>query len=809
MFKNYFKIAIRNLWKSKGFTFINIAGLAIGLSCFILIALYVVDELSYDRFYPNAERIYRVDADIKFGGNQLNLCVSSDPMGPTLKKDYPQVEEYTRIYSSEGDKLVRKGNDYINEEKIVYADSTFFRIFPQTVLSGDAKTALFEPNTVVLSETAAKKYFSTTNASGQTIEIDKKPFKVTAVIKDMPHNSHFHFDFIMSMKNVEYGWNNYLSHNFQTYILLKPGTDYHAFEKNFQQVLDKYVLVQAKQYMPGLNSMAEFRKSGNYLDYFLMPLTKIHLYSNRFPEFEANGNIQYVYIFSAVALFILLIACINFMNLSTARSVNRAKEVGIRKVLGTGKKNLVAQFLSESTLMAIISLALAVAIAYFTLPLFNKVAAKSLNSKSIFSSNFFPFLVALPFVVGVLAGLYPAFFLSKFKPVVVLKGKINAGFKKNIFRSGLVVFQFFTSIVLIIATVVVFKQLQFIQTTNLGFNKSQVLMIQGAGALEKNDAVFKNAVLELPGVKSGTMSGYLPVTSSRSDNTYSKDAVMDPKNALSMQSWVVDYDYINTMDMQIVKGRNFSKNFGTDSTAVILNETAARVLGYEDPVGKKLYQDYQDQNGTRKIVLNVIGVVKDFHFESLRQNIFPLGLRLGHNNSIISFKISGTNVKPLISQIQNKWKALAPGMPFSYRFMDEAFTNMYRAEQRVEQVSITFAILAILIACLGLFGLVTYMAEQRTKEIGVRKVLGATVPNLVAMLSKDFLKLVGIASLIAFPVAWWAMHKWLQDFAYRINIEWWVFLLAAFIALFIALLTVSVQAIKAAIANPVKSLRTE
>ncbi|MBS1975361.1 MAG: FtsX-like permease family protein, partial [Bacteroidetes bacterium] len=276
-----------------------------------------------------------------------------------------------------------------------------------------------------------------------------------------------------------------------------------------------------------------------------------------------------------------------------------------------------------------------------------------------------------------------------------------------------------------------------------------------------------------------------------------------------MQSWVVDYDYINTMDMQIVKGRNFSKNFGTDSTAVILNETAARVLGYEDPVGKKLYQDYQDQNGTRKIVLNVIGVVKDFHFESLRQNIFPLGLRLGHNNSIISFKISGTNVKPLISQIQNKWKALAPGMPFSYRFMDEAFTNMYRAEQRVEQVSITFAILAILIACLGLFGLVTYMAEQRTKEIGVRKVLGATVPNLVAMLSKDFLKLVGIASLIAFPVAWWAMHKWLQDFAYRINIEWWVFLLAAFIALFIALLTVSVQAIKAAIANPVKSLRTE
>lgn len=809
MFKNYFKIAVRNLWKNKGFTFINIAGLAIGLGCFILIALYVVDELSYDRFYPNAERIYRVDADIKFGGNQLNLAVSSDPMGPTLKKDYPQVEEYTRIYNSEGDKLVRKGNDYINEDKIVYADSTFFRIFPQTVLSGDTKTALFEPNTVVLSETAAKKYFSTSDAAGKTIEIDKKPFKVTAVIKDMRHNSHFHFDFIMSMKNVDYGWNNFLSHNFQTYILLKPGADYHAFEKNFEQVLDKYVLPQAKQFMSGLTSMDDFRKSGNYLDYFLIPLTKIHLYSHRFPEFEANGNIQYVYIFSAVALFILLIACINFMNLSTARSVNRAKEVGIRKVLGTGRKNLIAQFLSESTLMAVISLVLAIVIAYFALPLFNTISAKSLSIDSIFKSGFLPFLVALPFIVGLLAGSYPAFFLSKFKPISVLKGKINAGFKKSFLRSGLVVFQFCTSIILIIGTVIVYKQLHFIQTTNLGFSKNQVLIINGAGALDKNDEAFKNAVLELPGVQFGSMSGYLPVSSSRNDNTYSRDAVMDPKNALSMQSWVVDYDYINTMGMQIIKGRNFSKDFGTDSTAVILNETAVKVLGYTDPIGKKIYQNYQDQNGTRPIVFTIVGIVKDFHFESLRQNIFPLGLKLGHSNSLMSFKINTSNIKLLIAQIQNKWKTLAPGMPFSYRFMDEAFNNMYRAEQRVEQVSITFSILAILIACLGLFGLVTYMAEQRTKEIGVRKVLGASVPNLVTMLSKDFLKLVAIASLIAFPVAWWAMHKWLQDFAYRINIDWWVFVLAAFIALLIALLTVSVQAIKAALANPVKSLRSE
>lgn len=809
MFKNYFKIAFRNLWKNKGFTFINIAGLAIGLSCFILIALYVTNELDYDRFYPNAERIYRVDADIKFGGNLLNLTVSSDPMGPTLKKDYPQVEDYTRIYASEGSKIVRKGNDYFNEEKIVYADSTFFNLFPQTVLSGETKTALFEPNTVVISETAAKKYFSTTNASGKTIEIDQKPFKVTAVIKDMPRNSHFHFDFIMSMKNVDYQWNSFLSHNFHTYILLRPGTDYHAFEKNFTQVLEQHVFPQASQLISGLTSMDEFRKAGNMLNYSLMPLTKIHLYSQRYPELEANGNIQYVYIFSAVALFILLIACINFMNLSTARSVSRAKEVGIRKVLGTRRKSLISQFLSESTLMAFISLILAIVITYFVLPGFNDIAAKSMSIRDIFNPTLLPFLIALPFIVGLLAGLYPAFFLSKFKPVSVLKGRTNAGFKKNILRSGLVVFQFFTSIVLIIGTIIIYKQLHFIQTTSLGFNKNQVLIVDGAWALNKNDEAFKNEVLKLPGVESATMSGYIPVNSSRSDNTYSRDATMNQKNALSMQTWKVDYDYIGTMGMQIIKGRNFSKDFGTDSSAVILNEAAVRVLGFDNPVGNKIYQNFPGGAGSVMKVYNIIGVVKDFHFESLRHNIYPLGLILEHNNTIMSFRINTADVKPLIAQIKNKWTALAPGMPFSYRFMDEAFNNIYRSEQQVGKISITFAILAIFIACLGLFGLVTYMAEQRTKEIGIRKVLGASVGQVTGMLSRDFLKLVLIASLIAFPVAWWVMHRWLQDFAYRIKIDWWVFLIAGLIALLIALATVSFQAIKAAMANPAKSLRTE
>jgi putative ABC transport system permease protein len=810
MVKNYFKIALRNLWKYKGFTAINIIGLATGLACFILIALYVTDELSYDKYNVRAGDIYRVDADVKFGGNELRLCVSSDPMGATLKKDYPQVEEYTRIYASEGSKLVKKGNEFINEDNIVYVDSTFFNVFTLPALSGDTKTALNEPNTVVITESTAKKYFAAPDAVDKTIEIEKKPFKIKAVIKDIPHNSHFHFDFLMSMKNVEYGFGNYLSMNFQTYILLKPGTDYHAFDRNFAQVVDKYVFPQAKQYM-NINSMDDFKRAGNRLNYFLMPLTDIHLKSNRFPELGTNGNIQYVYIFAAVAIFILLIACINFMNLSTARSANRAKEVGIRKVLGTERKSLISQFLTESTLMAIISLIIAVLIAYFTLPLFNNIAAKSLTISSIFSAQILPFLIALPFVVGIIAGSYPAFFLSNFKPITVLKGKTNTGFKKSYLRSGLVVFQFFTSIVLIIGTVVIYKQLNYIQTTNLGFNKDQVLIINGAGALGNNDEAFKNEVLNMPGVKSATISGFLPVSSSRSDNSYSKDAVMDSKNALSMQSWWVDYDYVNTLGMQIVKGRNFSKDFGSDSSAFIINEAAAKVLGYDDPVGKKIYTNFQNGPNDRPQLktYNIIGVVKDFHYESLRQNIFPLGLRLGHNNSLISFKIKTTDIKPLVGQVENKWKTMAAGMPFSYRFMDEAFDNMYREDQRVGKLSLTFSVLAILIACLGLFGLATYMAEQRTKEIGVRKVLGASISNMVAMLSKDFLKLVFISAVFAFPLAWWAMHKWLQDFAFRINIGWWIFIVAGVIASLIALFTVSFQAIKAAIANPVKSLRME
>lgn len=812
MLKNYFIIAWRNLQKNKIFSFINIAGLACGLACFILIALYVADELSYDRFYDNANRIYRIHTDIVFGGNKLHLAAASDPLGAALKKDYPQVEEYVRFFEPMGIKRIKKGNEYIRELKTVYADSTLFSVFSLPAVAGDTKTALNEPNTVVITETVAKKYFGTTDAIGKMIadgdEADDL-YKVTAVIKDIPHNSHFNFDFIFSMDNVNYQWGNYLSNNHQTYILLKPGTDYKAFEKNFATVIDKYILPQAKMFM-NINSMEDFKKSGNSLEMSLMPLTDIHLHSDRQAEMGVNGNIQYVYIFSVIALLVLVLACINFINLSTARSAGRAKEVGIRKVLGTEKKSLIQQFLAESTLTVFIATFIALVIVWLGISAFNSLSGKELSFAELFSFKYIFFLLSLPFVVGLVAGSYPAFFLSSFKPIAVLKGKVNAGFKRSYSRNILVTSQFFISIIIITGTIVVYKQLNYIQTKKLGFNREQVLIVRGTGALAGNKEAFKQEVEKVSGVNAATYAGFLPVANSaRNDNTYSTSPVMDANNGFNLQSWVADEQYIPFMGMEIIQGRNFSKDFLTDSNAVIINETAAQLMGYKNVVDKKLYTMYQDESGIRPVSFNVIGVVKNFHFESLRENVGPLMLRYGKADWAMAFKVNTGNLQNLLAAVEGKWKALAPGQPFVYAFMDEWFDDMYRVEQRTGKLGLVFAIIAIIIACLGLFGLAAYMAEQRIKEIGVRKVLGASITNISTMLSKEFVKLVVIASVFAIPLSWWAMNKWLQDFAYRINISWWVLAAAAFIALLIAVITVSSQAVKAALQNPVKSLRTE
>ena len=810
MLKNYLKIAWRNLLKNKGFTAINIIGLSLGIGCFIIIAMFVTDELSYDKFNEKADRIYRVHSDISFGGTDLNMAVSADPMGETLKKDYPEVESYARFYGSNGSKLIKKGGEYINETAVVHADSTLFEVFTLPVLYGNPKTALSRPNTVVLTKTAAERYFeSAEKALGESIETDDNTrtlYEITAVIEDVPKNSHFNFDFFFSMENISYTYGNWGSHNFHTYVVLREGTDYLAFNDNFRTVIKNYFLPQISQFVD-IESLEAFEQQGNRLKYTLFPLTDIHLKSDQGVQLGANGNIQYVYIFSAAALFILILACINFMNLTTARSSGRSREVGIRKVLGTNKASLIWQFLTESTLIAFLSLIIGLLFVKLTLGWFNDLSGKEMLIASLFSIKSIIFLLFLPLVIGLLAGLYPAFFMSAFKPITVLKGKLSTGHQKNFLRNFLVVFQFATSIVLIIGTVVIYKQLNHIQNSNLGFNKDQVLIVDNSGVPSDTRNSLKSEIEQLTEVKSASFGGFVPVSgSSRSDTTFSTETVMTISNGFNMQYWGVDYEYIDNMNMEIIEGRNFSRSFGTDSTALILNETAARLTGFENPVGKKLYTTDGDNNS---ITHTIIGIVKNFNYESLKSNVGALSFELRNNSWASAYRFNSADVTKLVDVIEEKYRSVAPGMPFEYSFLDESFDEMYRQEQRVGRVALTFAILAIIIACLGLLGLATYIAEQRTKEIGVRKVLGASVSNIVKMLSIDFIKLVLLAFIIAAPIAYLFMNKWLQDFAYKMELNLWIFVLTGIIALIIALFTLSFQAIRAAVSNPVKSLRTE
>jgi putative ABC transport system permease protein len=807
MFKNYLKIAIRNLWKNKGFSAINIFGLASGLAICLLIIFYVNNELGYDQYNTKADRIYRIDGDLRFGGNHFVMAQAPDPMGPTLKQDFPQVEQYVR-FRNHGGIMVKKGNENVEEDKVVYTDSTLFSVFTLPMIQGDPSTALTEPNSVVITESTAKKYFNSTDVVGKSMIFgDTGNYKITGVIKDIPKQSHFHFDFFISMYGQlsSYEINQWTSNNFNTYIVLKKGTD----ADNLSSQLNGFVMRYVAPVFKSLDiTEEEFKKQGNYLHYNLMPLEKIHLYSNRSGELEANGNIEYVYIFSLIAFFILLIACVNFMNLSTARSANRAKEVGVRKVLGSLRKNLVTQFLSESILISFISLALALVIAALLLPYFNQLSGKDMTLNLFLKPWLLPAAILLMIVVGLIAGSYPAFYLSSFKPVQVLKGKLAIGFKSKWLRSGLVVFQFSISIILVIGTLVIYTQLNYIRNKDIGFDRSRVLIIKNTDALGSQAKVFEDEIKKLNGVENGTMTGYLPTAGWRSDSPLFPDATTDTKNAVSTQIWRIDENYIPTLGMKMAEGRNFSIDFPTDSSAIIINEAAARLLGFKDLLNRPLYymNDFPKKDLTK---YHIIGIVKDFNFNTLREVVTPLCFLYQPQNSSIAFRIHSANMPVVISMIENKFKEFAPEQPFSYSFMDEDFNKTYNDEQRMGGISMTFSVLAILIACLGLLGLITFAAEQRAKEIGIRKVLGANGRDIVSMLSKDFLKLVLIASLIAIPLAWWAMNKWLQGFAYRIEISWWILVSAALLAIFIALLTIFYQAIKAAIANPVKSLRSE
>lgn len=807
MFKNYFKIAIRNLLRHKTYSFINIFGLSIGIACTLLIMLWVFDEVHYDNFHANAKNIYRVNTFLKFGGKEMDMALTSDMMGEILKKDYPQVKEYTRVYSFSSYKLLRTTGSFRKEEKCYYGDSTFFRMFSFPSIIGNTQTALNEPNSVVITETMAKKYFGKTDVIGKTIETDENngtTFKITAVIKDIPNNSHINFNFLFSLPNLDYEWGNFLASNFFTYLQLKDGVDYKQFEKEMNGFVLRYEWPYAKT-MIKLESIEQFEKAGNKLSHSLTPLTDIHLYSNKLFEMGTNGSIQYVYIFSAIALFILLIACINFMNLTTARSANRAREVGIRKVLGTERKNLITQFMAESVLIAYLATIVALVIMYFLIPFFNSVSNKSFMITDIFSPLFTIILFMLPLVVGLISGSYPAIYLSGFMPVSILKGKLLTGKKGGNLRSGLVVFQFCASVVLITTTIIIYLQLNYIQNKNLGFQKDQAVVIDDAYALGTNIDAFKNDMLNITGVKKATISSFLPIPSNRNNNSFFKDATYSVASGFTMQRWYIDYDYIDFMGMELIKGRNFSKDFGTDSMATIINEETAKQLGYKDPIGKKIYS--MDNIG--KVNYQIIGVVKNFHYESFKQQIGPLCFLFKKDSGICSFKVEAASIPMFLKQAEKKWRQMAPSMPFNFRFMDESFRDMYKSERDIGLTALASAVLAIFVACLGLFGLSTFMAQQKTKEIGIRKTLGASISSILFLLSKEFLKWLVIANIIAIPISYYLVHKWLQDFAYRVEISWIIFLIAGVVSLMVALITVAFQSVKAALANPVDSLKYE
>ena len=808
MFRNYIKTAFRSLLKNKGFTAINILGLALGLGACLLIVFYVVDELSYDRYNTKSERIYRVNADLKLGENRKDYAVVMPPLAKTLVAEYPYVEDAVRIKNAYT-MHVKKGEVNMVENKVAFADPSLFNVFTLPMISGDSKTALAEPNSVVLTESTAKKYFDKTDVVGKMMMInDNQSFKITGVIKDVPKNSHFNFDFFLSMATwTDSRSNAWLRNDYNTYVLLKEAKDAKKLEGNFDALLQKFSGDQMKSEI-GM-SYADFEKSGSYFRLNLTPLTDIHLKSNRTGELGANGTTQYVYIFSAIALFILLIACVNFMNLSTARSSNRAREVGVRKVLGSPRKYLIAQFLSESIMITFFATVIALFAAVALLPLFNQLAGKDIAITQTTLLWLLPVSALIVLLVGSLAGSYPAFFLSAFQPIDVLKGKLSAGFKGGGLRSFLVVFQFGISVFLIIGTLIINNQLTYIQTTNLGFNRNQVLIIQNAYELNKSTKTFKEELSQLPGVAGVTMTSFLPVSGNRSTSIYFKDATLDQKNSIFPQSWEVDADWITTLDMKMAAGRNFSKGRLSDSGAVIINEAAAKFLGYKNPLNQTLYKSLGGKTELSNTVkYEVIGVVKDFHFSSLHDKIEPVIIRLGENNGAVSLRVNTANLPALMAQIKTKWTSFSP-VQMNFSFMDQDFDASYRSEQRVGTIFIIFTTLAIIIACLGLFGLAAYAAEQRTKEIGIRKVLGADVSAIVAMLSKDFVKLVVISIAVASPLAWYCMHLWLQDFAYRINIQWWVIAAAGATAILIAVVTVSFQAIKAALANPVNSLKNE
>ncbi|HTQ65367.1 MAG TPA: ABC transporter permease [Puia sp.] len=793
MLKNYLRIAFRNLWKHRVFSFINILGLTVGMTAFFLIFSYVKFELSYDSFHSKADRIYRIVSDIKTPTETIHANGPSWAVVPHLNEEFPEIETAARI--SFASLLVRKGDIKFQEDHTLFADSTFFKIFDFKLVRGNPQTALNEPFSIILSETASKKYFGDSNPIGQMVLLTDGNFNatITGIMKDIPENSQIKGDMLVSMSTVtkkfnpglDDQWGNYGN---RSYVLLKPGTNAKRLEAKFPAFLEK-------------KNGTEMKQLQMFPTLFLEPLRDVYLRSTR--DQSKTGNINNVYIFSIIGAFILLIACFNFINLTTARATERAKEVGIRKVIGAAKAQLRKQFIGESVILCLIAYFLSVLLSALMLPLFNQLSGKII-SHNIFTHPSYLWMLFLTAIgIGILAGLYPAFILSSFQPVIVLKGRFATSTKGILLRKSLVIAQFTISIALIIGTIVVYNQMNYMRSQDLGFNKEQKLIIDTHGDDAKD--ALKQAISTLPNVISTSLSGSVP----GGDNPGAYSQIENIKGEMQIANldlYFVDYDYIPQYKMKILAGRSFSRDFASDTThAMIVNEAAMKMFGYTSPqqiIGKKFSQ--WGREGT------IVGVVKDFHFRSLQEVIKPLSLRIEPRGcGLVSVGINSKNIPATIASIENKWKTLIPHRPFSYYFLDDFFDKQYRSEDRFGKLFLNFAILAIFISCLGLLGLASYSTMQRTKEIGIRKVMGASVPNILNLLSIDFLKLVAISFLIAAPIAWYFMHKWLEGFAYRTNLYWWIFALAAVLGLLITLITISFQAIRAAVANPVKSLRTE
>ncbi|GAB4046615.1 ABC transporter permease [Spirosoma litoris] len=805
MLRNYLKIAWRNLVLHKAFTAINIIGLAVGLATCLLIVLFVTHELSYDRYHAKADRIFRVTTHGLVSGNEINTAYSGVPAGPTLVHDYPGVEAATR-FEQEGTYIVKHNQDSFKEEHVVFADSNFFDVFSIPLLKGTSKTALIEPNTIVLTETVAKKYFGDQDPIGQTLTLgNTRLVRVTGICQDVPSNTHFHYDMFVSMRSVDLR-NTWLSSGVYTYIVLRPGYSIDQLKAKMPELVQKYIGTEI-QGIFGI-SLAEFFRRGDAFGFVFQPITAIHLHSDLEAEIEANSDVKYIYIFSIIAAFILLVACINFMNLSTAGSAGRAKEVGIRKVLGSVQQQLIWQFLSESVLVTFMALVVAIGIVALALPSFNQLSGKQFELTALLNGWMLPGILLASLLIGLLAGSYPAFFLSAFRPVSVLKGQIRAGFRSGWLRNTLVTTQFVVSIGMIIGTLVVYRQLHFIQNKKVGFDKDQVLILHDSYTLSPKGKAFRDELAKLSQIVNVTQAGYLPAGASNSSNDgFQVENGTDPSTIYREKAYYIDENYLPTLGIRLAQGRNFSKAFPADSSAILINESAAKRFGWKTSVGKRLWAIGNGGPENRRLY-TIVGVVKDFHFESMHQRIAPLVMFYGADNYQLALRIRTTDMPGLLKTLEQKWKAQSD-TPFDYSFLNERFNRIYQSEQRVGQLFGIFAGLTVIISCLGLFGLAMFTAQQRTKEIGVRKVLGASVGSVVALLSKDFLKLVLVAIVIATPIAWYAMSRWLQDFAYKIDIEWWVFVLAAFIAIAIALITVSYQSIKAALVNPVTSLRSE